>query len=131
VRWILLAAAAGLGLLLLLRWRTLLGSLSAPAAGLLLMSWGSSFEVISAVNSSPWTAENFGADEKRAKSSMLYTYIGVLISLGLTSGAALLAGSWAPIVGWGMITLVMIYLYQRAIRIGRENNHTGWTNQGG
>jgi len=97
--------------------------------GLFLLALGSGFEVLSALNSSPWTAENFGADEERAKSSMFYTYLGLGIALAIGAGASLLSGSPAPVVGVFLISLLMIYIYRRAIRKGRERGNKAWVSQ--
>lgn len=107
------------------------GKLDAQGVGLFLMALGSAFEVLSALNSSPWTAENFGADEARAKSSMTYTYMGLAIALGIGAGASLLAGSAWPFVGAIIIGALMVWIYRRAIRRGRERGHNGWVSEGG
>ena len=44
----------------------------ATGALLLITAYGQIWEIISALNSSPWTAENFGADAGKAKSAREY-----------------------------------------------------------
>jgi hypothetical protein len=98
-------------------------------AGLFLLALGSGFEVLSALNSSPWTAENFGADEERAKSSMFYTYLGLGIATAIGAGASLLTQSPAPLIGVLVISALMIYIYRRAIKKGRERGNKGWVRE--
>lgn len=105
------------------------GMLSAQAAGLFLMSLGSAFEVLSAMNSSPWTMESFGADERRAKAGMKYTILGLGMAMTIGAGASLLTGTIWPLVGIALISIVMFFVYKNAIKLGREAGNTGWANE--
>jgi hypothetical protein len=91
------------------------GKLSLQAAGLFLMSLGSAFEVLSAMNSSPWTIENVGADPEKAASAMKYTYLGLGMAGAIGGGAALLTGTIWPLLGVAIVSVVMILVYRHAI----------------
>jgi hypothetical protein len=90
---------------------------------------GIGFEVMSALNSSPWTAENFGADETKARSCREYTAISIGINLVLGTGTSLLVGSWWPLAGVMSISLFMWWIYNRAIARGQASGSSGWGGQ--
>ncbi len=102
------------------------GMLSAQAAGLFLMSLGSAFEVLSAMNSSPWTIENVGANPTRAKSAMKYTYLGLGMAGAIGAGASLLTGTIWPLIGIALVSLLMIFVYRHAIGEAELQGNTGW-----
>jgi len=104
--------------------------LTPVAGGLTLAAWAAGFEVMSALNSSPWTAENFGGDSDKAASCREYTLIAVGINIALGVGTSLLVGSWYPLVGVCAISVFMYWIYERAIARGRERNSTGWGSTG-
>lgn len=96
------------------------GRLSFQAAGLFLMSLGSAFEVLSAMNSSPWTIENVGADPSKAASAMKYTYLGLGMAACIGAGAALLTATIWPLIGVALVSAVMILVYRNAISKAQE-----------
>lgn len=100
--------------------------LSYQAAGLFLMSLGSAFEVLSAMNSSPWTIENVGANPQRAKSAMKYTYLGLSMAGAIGVGASLLTGTIWPLLGIAIVSALMIFVYRHAIKSAEEQGNTGW-----
>lgn len=109
-----------------------MSSLSTAGVGLFMVAAAESFNIFSAMNSSPWTAENFGADEKKAKSCKEYVVISVVANSGLGLGASFLAGSggkpnWWPLIGTLMVSFFMVVIYWRALNRGMANNSTGWT----
>lgn len=97
------------------------------AVGLFLVAAAESFNIFSAMNSSPWTAENFGADDKKAKSALEYVAISVIANEGLGLGASLLSKSWWPLVGTTGVSLFMWWLYLRALSRGKVNGNAGWS----
>jgi hypothetical protein len=107
------------------------GMLSPQAAGLFLMACGSAFEVLSAMNSSPWTMESFGADERRAAAGMKYTYIGLGMALAIAGGASLLTGTLWPLIACALISVLMLYIYKRALAAGQAAGNRGWHNEPG
>ena len=94
--------------------------------GLFLVAAAESFNIFSAMNSSPWTAENFGADERKAKSCREYVAISAAANTALGVGASILGGSPWPFVGTSLVTLFMWWLYRRALARGMAAGSTGW-----
>jgi hypothetical protein len=102
------------------------------AALLFLTASMNTLDAYSTLNSSPWTAESFGADERRAAAlreyvshavtySMLYAVAASVIAHGKTATGAILTGA--------VITnLYLVFLYSRASRRGREAGSSNWAN---
>lgn len=88
-------------------------------AAILFMAAGTNaYDAYSAVNSSPWTAETVGGDEKKAHSMREYCYHAVVITTVYSLGGAMIAESWWPIIGGGIAGLYMYWLYMRALKRG-------------
>ena len=105
------------------------------AAVLFLVSGMTTFDAYSTLNSSPWTAESFGADEARAASlreyirhavifSMAYAVISAFILIRDTGEDSKLA--WYPIIGSGIANVYLVWLYRRASARGARAGNTGW-----
>jgi hypothetical protein len=103
-------------------------SVTGPGVGLFLVAAAESFNIFSAMNSSPWTAENFGADEKKARSCREYVGISLVANAGLGVGASILAANIWPFVGTSIVSLFMWWLYRRALLRGLETGSAGWAN---
>lgn len=99
------------------------------AAGIFLMALAEAFNVYGALNSSPWTAENFGADEEKARSCRRYVLQADVINIALGVGTSLIAESPAPFLGILLITVYMHYMYERALRKGKKAGSSGWLSQ--
>jgi len=108
------------------------GDSNAIAALLFLNSSMNTLDAYSTLNSSPWTAESFGADERRAAAlreyvahavtySMLYAVAASVIAQGKTATGAILIGAVVT-------NLYLVFLYARASRRGREAGSAGWVN---
>jgi len=96
------------------------------AAAILFMAAGTNaYDAYSAVNSSPWTAETVGGDEKKAKSMREYCYHAVVITSVYAIGGAMIAESWWPIIGGGIAGIYMYWLYMRALKRG-FNEGSNW-----
>jgi hypothetical protein len=99
---------------------------AAVGALLFLQSGTTVMDVYSALNSSPWTSENFGADPEKAASCREY----VLHSMAWTSvfcvGGAVIAKSWWPIVGLVFTNAYMYWLYDRALARGAAAGTGDW-----
>jgi hypothetical protein len=102
--------------------------ISAAGVGLFLMATAESFNIISAMCSSPWTAENFGADEEKASSTRKYVMMAAVGNLGLGFGTSLLAHSWWPLIGTGIVSVAMWFVYDHALKKGMAAGSTGWKN---
>jgi hypothetical protein len=99
------------------------------AAILFLQASTNAMDVFSAVNSSPWTAENFGGDQTKNASVREYVWHGVGLTVFYITGAAILARSWWPIVGGGITLVYMWWLYSRALARGAARQSQGWSSQ--
>ena len=107
------------------------GYLDAEGAALMLTTLGLGFEVMSAMNSSPWTAENFGADEAKAASCWKYTIQATFINAAMGAGASMLTKTWWPLIGTSVVSLYMAWTYRQAPNRGMANGNTDWHNNGG
>lgn len=83
-------------------------------------------DVYSALNSSPWTAENFGADPAKAASCREYVWHGIAFSSAYCIAAGVLAGSYWPIIGGAIADIYMYWLYDRALKRGATAGTNGW-----
>ena len=102
---------------------------TAAAVGMFLVASAESFNIFSAMNSSPWTAENFGADERRANSAKEYVIIACAANEALGIGASLIGHSPWPLVGTTMVSGFMVFIYWRALQRGKDAGSQGWKNQ--
>jgi len=104
---------------------------NAAGAMLFLQAVTTVYDAISAVNSSPLTAERYGADPQQAASAMEYTYQGMALSGMYCIGAALVSGSWWPILGAIPADIYLYWLYRRAIKRAQERGPVDWSTLGG
>jgi hypothetical protein len=103
--------------------------LSPAQVGIGLAAVGVVFEVFSSLTSSPWTMENFGADEQRAKSARYYVAAAAVISGGIGLGYAWLAGSWWPLIGVVVASGGFVVIYLLALARGKAAGNMGWAAQ--
>lgn len=96
------------------------------AALLFLQASTNAMDVFSAVNSSPWTAENFGGDPAKNDSVREYVWHGVGLTVFYIVGASVLAKSPWPIVGGGITLAYMYWLYDRGLKRGAQRHSTDW-----
>jgi hypothetical protein len=103
------------------------GSASAEVAALLFMTSAMmTLDAYSTFESSPWTAENFGADPEKAKSCREYLWHAVGYSMLYAGASAMIAGSWWPILGAAISNAYLVWLYLRALARGSIAGSTGW-----
>jgi len=104
----------------------------ALAAVLFLAAINETMQAYGTLNSSPWTAESFGADERRAKALREYVTHAVVFSMATAGIAAWVAhgqkATWAIILGAAGTNAYLVWLYIRASRRGREAGDTSWAN---
>jgi hypothetical protein len=102
------------------------------AALLFLTSSMNTLDAYSTLNSSPWTAESFGADERRAKALKEYVGHAVAYSMAYAIAAAFIArgraATWAILTGAVVTNSYLVWLYMRASARGREAGSAGWAN---
>jgi hypothetical protein len=95
-------------------------------AGVLLLQAGQySMDVTSTLQSSPWTAENVGADAEKADSLQFYMKQAVVVSTAYCCGAAYLAESWWPVVGAVVNNMYLWYIYKQAIQKAKDSAARG------
>lgn len=99
------------------------------AAVLFMTSAMMTLDAYSTFESSPWTAENFGADEEKAKSCKEYLAHAVVYSTIYALASSWLAKSYWPLVGSGASNLYLIWLYLRALERGKMTGSDGWAKE--
>lgn len=99
-------------------------------ASVLFMQAGMvSMDTMSALNSSPWTSENFGADQEKAKTSREYVTHSVVVSGLYCVASAVIAKSMWPLIGMAVINVYLWWIYDRALKRGASTGSTNWRNQ--
>jgi hypothetical protein len=100
-------------------------------AGIFLMALAEAFNVYGALNSSPWTAENFGADPEKAASCRRYVLQADVVNVALGVGTSIIAKAPWPLLGILAITVYMHWMYERALRKGAVAGTGGWAKESG
>lgn len=103
-----------------------IGPGDAAAAILFVTSYGQIWEVISALNSSPWTAENFGADAGKAASAREYLAHSTANGAVIAGIASWVSRRWWPVIGAGLGITYAWWIYQRALRRATNSESVGW-----
>lgn len=102
----------------------------ALAAVLFLAAINETMQAYGTLNSSPWTAESFGADERRAKAMREYVGHAVAFSTGTSLIAAWVAkgqkATWAIILGAAGTNVYLVWLYLRASGRGKQAGSKTW-----
>jgi hypothetical protein len=102
------------------------------AALLFLAALNETMQAYGTLNSSPWTAESFGADDRRAKALKEYVAHAVGYSMFNAIIAATIAktrrGTYAIIGGTIATNVYLVWLYVRASARGRAAGSAGWAN---
>lgn len=108
------------------------GGNDALAAILFLGAINETMQAYGTLNSSPWTAESFGADDRRAAALREYVTHAVVFSMATAAIAAAVAkgrqATWAILIGAAGTNAYLVWLYTRASRRGREAGDAGWAN---
>ena len=103
----------------------------AMAALLFLAASNETMQAYGTLNSSPWTAESFGADERRAAALREYIAHAVAYSMAYSILSAMIAGGklglWIVAGALGT-NLYLVWLYNRASLRGREAGSASWAN---
>lgn len=93
---------------------------------LFLQAGMTTLDAYSTLNSSPWTAENFGADPDKARSCRGYVRHAIVFSTGYAVAAALLGESILPIVGATIANVYLYWLYERGLSRAVAAGSTSW-----
>lgn len=103
----------------------------ALSALLAMTSAMNTLDAFSALMSSPWTAESFGADERRDTAMKGYITHAVTYSMLYALISAMLAGGemgvWI-VAGAACTNVYLVWLYNRASKRGREAGNADWAN---
>ena len=103
------------------------------AALLFLQASMNTLDAYSTLNSSPWTAESFGADERRARALKEYVAHAVSYSMLYATAAAIIArgreATWAIFGGALVTNTYLIWLYMRASERGKRAGAKEWASQ--
>lgn len=95
---------------------------STATAVAFMVAVGESFNVMSALNSSPWSAENFTGDDQMVESLMRYVKWTAAVNLSMGVVGSSLARSPWPLAGTVAVTILAWWLYARAAQMGLERN---------
>lgn len=104
------------------------GTKNGVAAVLFMQATMVSMDTMSALNSSPWTSENFGADPEKAKTSREYVTHSVVVSGAFCIASAVIARSMWPLIGMVVTNLYLWWIYDRALKRGASSGSTDWSN---
>jgi hypothetical protein len=96
------------------------------AALLFMTSAMTTLDAYSTFQSSPWTIENFGADEEKTKACKEYLMHAVGFSMIYAVASTVIAKSPWPVLGALASNAYLTWLYYRAMRRGAESGTTGW-----
>jgi hypothetical protein len=94
---------------------------------LFLTAGMTTFDAYSTLNSSPWTAENFGGDPAKLRALREYVAHAVVFSMAFAVASSVLAGSLLPLVGAGVANVYLAWLYRRAAIRAQARGSTGWS----
>jgi hypothetical protein len=106
------------------------GPARVASAILFIQSSTNAMDVYSALNSSPWTAQSFGADPDKRKACMEYVHHSLAVTAFYNISAAILAQNWWPIIGWAIASGYMYWLYTRALARAVDSGSTNWDDKG-
>lgn len=107
-----------------------LSGASGPVAAVLFMQAGMvAVDVMSALNSSPWTSENFGANPEKAASAREYVRHSIAVSSAFCLVSAAVAKSWWPVAGGLVVNGYLYWIYERALSRGAAAGTEGWARQ--
>jgi hypothetical protein len=104
-----------------------MGTINGMSALLFLTSGMTTLDAYSTFQSSPWTIENFGADEEKTKACKEYLTHAVVFSLAYSAASAYLSDSMWPLLGSAIANAYLIWLYTRAMTRGGTSGSAGWS----
>ena len=106
------------------------GSDRAVSAILFIQASTNALDVYSALNSSPWTAQSFGADPAKRRACMEYVYHSIGVTAFYAIAAAALAGNIWPVIGMAIADAFMFWLYTRALNRAMDSGSRSWDDPG-
>lgn len=100
------------------------------SALLFIQASTNALDVYSALNSSPWTAQSFGADPEKRRACMEYVYHSIGVTAFYAIAAALIAQNPWPVIGMTIADAYMYWLYKRALDRAISSGSTSWGDSG-
>lgn len=100
------------------------------SAILFIQASTNALDVYSALNSSPWTAQSFGADPEKRKACMEYVWHSIGVTSFYAIVTAILAQNVWPIIGMVIADSYMYWLYTRALNRAQVSGSTDWSSAG-
>jgi hypothetical protein len=106
------------------------GSDRAVSAILFIQASTNALDVYSALNSSPWTAQSFGADPEKRRACMEYVHHSIGVTAFYAIAAAAIARNVWPIIGMVLADGYMYWLYRRALDRAVQSGSESWDDPG-
>lgn len=100
------------------------------SALLFIQASTNALDVYSALNSSPWTAQSFGADPEKRRACMEYVHHSIGVTAFYAIAAAAIARNPWPIIGMVIADGYMYWLYKRALDRAQQSGSTSWDDPG-
>jgi hypothetical protein len=100
------------------------------SALLFIQASTNALDVYSALNSSPWTAQSFGADPEKRRACMEYVHHSIGVTAFYAIAAAVIAKNPWPVIGMVIADGYMYWLYKRALDRAQESGSTSWDDPG-
>ncbi|HEX3561812.1 MAG TPA: hypothetical protein VHU24_03150 [Solirubrobacterales bacterium] len=100
------------------------------SALLFIQASTNALDVYSALNSSPWTAQSFGADPEKRAACMEYVHHSIGVTAFYAIAAAAIAKNPWPIIGMVIADGYMYWLYKRALDRAQESGSKSWDDAG-
>ena len=96
------------------------------AATLFLIGYYEFFNLVGALNSSPWTAESFGGDPAKNESARRYVKHAVVNGVLASGAGVVIGGTWWPLIGTAVAAVYTWWLYDKALRKAEATGSVGW-----
>lgn len=100
------------------------------SALLFIQASTNALDVYSALNSSPWTAQSFGADPEKRRACMEYVHHSIGVTAFYAIAASVIARNPWPIIGMTIADAYMYWLYKRALDRAQDSGSTSWDDPG-
>jgi hypothetical protein len=100
------------------------------SALLFIQASTNALDVYSALNSSPWTAQSFGADPEKRRACMEYVHHSIGVTAFYAIAASVIARNPWPIIGMTIADAYMYWLYKRALDRAQDSGSTSWGDSG-
>ena len=107
------------------------GAAGAAAATLFMIAFYEFFNLVGALNSSPWTAESFGGDPGKAESARKYVRHAIVTGSAASGVGAVIARSWMPVIGTAAAAGYTYWLYEQALGKAQKSGSVSFQSPSG